>query len=377
MARKEDLCSGGGRMSGLLRMALVVGLLSWTGCRDEPTTPVPGAEPQQAQPQAKSKGKGKGGAPPVAEHRSTRGRPGDPPPALMRLGAPNPMTSSPAKIAAFVQGVSGPEQALTTFMYGEYCGWTLELERLVEIGTAIPDHVQTEFFDGAAHGYRPEGFETANLIAKIQGAIPDSYQRFFHDGVLRSYTEKVQGDPEKVVDFSSDYASRVEGYGPFNGVRVGLQRSFGNNISDALKKAAEYPDDFQPALFEELGWRVGDGHDLSRLATEGLAKLVPENSECVFAQGVARGYVLRSEMKGEIDWNVISKQLTEHVEPICARGAWRGLGWAVELTSAHQPGEFSRRLSWLTDARKRAWAEEAMAASGTPAWELDAQKPEE
>ncbi len=354
------------------RAALLIGLLAWTGCRDEPVTPVPGVQAQQAQPQAKNKSKS--GVPPAAEHRSTRGRPGDPPPALMRLGAPNPMTSSPSQIAAFVKRITGPEQSLTTFMYGEYCGWVLDLDRLVEIGMAVPKHVQTEFFDGAAHGYRPDGFETANLIARIESAVPADYRRFFHDGVLRSYTEKVRGDPEKVVDFASDYASRVEGYGPFNGVRVGLQRAYGDNISEALLKAAEYPDDFQPALFEELGWRVGDGLDLARLSREGLTKLVPESSECVFAQGVARGYVLRTEMKGEIDWAEISKQLTEYVEPICARGAWRGLGWAVELTSAHRAGEFSRRLSWMKDARQRAWAEEAMVASGQPAWELDTQK---
>ncbi len=374
MARKEELRTGGVHMR---RALTVLALCLWgAGCRDEPTTPVPAAQPQQAQPQSKSKGAGEG-TPPPAEHRSTRGRPGDPPPALMRLGAPNPMTTSPKKVAAFIDEQAGPTQSMTTFMYGEYCGWVLELDRLVEIGTAVPQHVQTEYFDGAAHGYRPDSFETATLIAKIEGVVPDGYRRFFHDGVLRSYTEKVQGDPEKVVDFASDYASRVDGYGPFNGVRVGLQRAYADNVSAALKKAAEYPDDFQPALFEELGWRVGDGNDLTRIGSEGLAKLVPETSECVFAQGVARGYVLRSEMMGTTDWDKISAQLTEHVEPICARGTWRGLGWAIELLSAHDAQEFSRRLSWMTDARQRAWAEEAMTASGQPGWELDLKKPEE
>jgi hypothetical protein len=295
----------------------------------------------------------------------------------MRLGAPNPMTTSPKKVGAFIKGQAGPTQSMTTFMYGEYCGWVLDIERLVEIGDAVPARVQTEFFDGAAHGYRPENFETANVIAKIEGSIPADYRRFFHDGVLRAYTEEAQGDPEKVVDFASDYASRVEGYGPFNGVRVGLQRAFGNNISQALEKAAEYPDDFQPALFEELGWRVGDGQDLGRIRTEGLAKMVPESSECVFAQGVSRGFVLRAEMNGNVDWSEISKAITEHVEPICARGAWRGLGWAIELLSAHEPAEFSRRLAWMKDPRQRAWAEEAMTASGQPGWELDIKKPME
>ncbi len=373
MARKEDLCSVGGLMRGVHAGGLILGLVLALGCRDEPVTPVPSVEPQQTNAKGKAAGDG---TPPVAEHRSTRGRPGDAPPALMRLGAPSPLTTSPAKVGAFIESQAGPTQSMTTFMYGEWCGWQLEIDRIVEIGEAMPQRVQTEFFDGAAHGYRPEAFETANLIERIEGAIPKDYQRFFHDGVLRSYTEKVRADPEKVVDFSSDYASRVEGYGPFNGVRVGLQRTFGDNITEGLKKAAEYPDDFQPALFEELGWRVGDGQDLGRVGTEGLAKLVPETSECVFAQGIARGYVLRLEMMGKTDWTDVSAQLTEHVEPICARGTWRGLGWAIELLSAHDSAEFSRRLSWMKDPRQRAWAEEAMTASGTPGWELDAKLPE-
>jgi hypothetical protein len=353
--------------SGLLASLCLIGL----GCRDEPKTPAPATQSQGEAQQGSAAGET-----PAAEYRSTRGRPGDPPPALMRLGAPNPMSASPKQIATFLSKQDRQTQSMTTFMYGEYCGWVLGLEKLVEIGAVVPRHIQTEFYDGAAHGYRPDSFETATLIAKIEGSIPEGSRRFFHDGVLRSYTESVKADPEKVVEFASDYANRVEGYGPFNGVRVGLQRAYGDDISGALTKAAEYPEDFQPAIFEELGWRVGDGQELGRIGSDGLAKMVPAASECVFAQGVARGYVLRSEMNGSVDWNAISAELTRYVEPICARGTWRGLGWAIELLSAHEPQEFSRRLSWMTNARQRAWAEEAMTASGQPGWELDLKQPE-
>ena len=246
---------------------------------------------------------------------------------------------------------------------------------MVEIGMAVPLHVRTEFFDGAAHSHRPVSFEATPLIRQIQETVPRDYQHFFHDGVLRSYTEEVMGEPEKVVAFASDYADQVEGYAPFNGVRVGLQRAYRDDVSGALQRAAAYPEEFQPALFEELGWRVGDIQKLSLLTQGDSIQWVPEASRCVFAQGVARGFVLRTEMQGAIRWPEISTQLTTYVEPICARGTWRGLGWAVELTSAHDPVVFAQRLSWITDPQQRAWAEEAMQSNGQPAWELGTVAP--
>lgn len=296
-------------------------------------------------------------------------------PMLQRMGAPLPATASEQQIASFINNIEALEQPLTTFMYGEYCGHVLDLARMVEIGMSVPPHVRTEFFDGAAHSHRPVSFEAAPLIQEIQGTVPRDYQHFFHDGVVRSYTEAAMGDPETVVPFASEYASQIEGYEPFNGVRVGLQRAYRDDVSGALQRAAAYPERFQPALFEELGWRVGDIQKLSLLALDDPMQWVPEASRCVFAQGVARGFVLRTEMQGAIRWPEISTQLTTHVEPLCARGTWRGLGWAVELTSAHDPAVFAQRLSWLTDPQQRAWAEEAMQSNGRPAWELDSVAP--
>ena len=93
--------------------------------------------------------------------------------------------------------------------------------------------------------------------------------------------------PDAVVPRALAYEASA-GVDVDDGVRVGLQRSLGDDLPAALK-AARYPADMQDALFEETGWRAGDEfrHLCSRSASL--------QRRCVFVHGAARGRTLRTD----------------------------------------------------------------------------------
>jgi len=341
------------------QVVLITGFVVSTGCQNNQEGPEQQPPPEHVQ-----------------NDRNPMAAPNNQPIHVSHLGAPNPLTVTPGEVGEFFSSQTGPTQSMNTFMYGEWCGRQLPLENIVAISREIPPQTLAEFFDGAAHGYTPETHEAKVLVPIIESTIPKMYQHFFHDGVIRSFTEEHKADPAQVIPFVTKYAEQIENYTPHNGVRVGLQRALGHSPTRAMEMAALYPEDYHAALFEELGWKIGDGLDLTRIQSEGLVAHVPETSHCVLAQGIARGYVLGMEMKKQISWPQIETELTTHVAPICERGTWRGVGWAVELLSARNADEFSRMLSWMTDAQ-RAWAEEAMAAAGLPSWVFDPVIPPE
>jgi hypothetical protein len=288
------------------------------------------------------------------------------PEMLRSLGAPWPQSASAEQIISFIDRNSGSHQSMSAFMYGEYCAQAVSLDRVLEIGGDIPPAVMGDFYDGAAHGLRDPDPEASRQ--KVETQVPHQYRRLFHDGVVRAYTEKVQGDPAQVIPFSEDYVTGLGDYDPINGIRVGLQRGAGDDMPHALDLAGQYPEKYQPALFEELGWRVGNDQQLFTL--KALRPQIPEASACAFAQGVSRGFVLFIGMSRELDWPLLASTLRDKVSPICPRGTWRGVGWAVELRSAHDPVAFAEQLSWMTDPQERAWAEEAMQSRGQPSWDM-------
>ncbi len=132
-------------------------------------------------------------------------------------------------------------------------------------------------------------------------------------------------------------------------MRIGLQRARGEDLPEALRVAAAYPSEWQPALFEELGWRAGEDRwdDFDALLAQ-----VPQEARCAFVQGAARGRVIRSP------WTT-TEAADAQVEELALRGAecqtsaWRGVAWGLLLTWEHSAGGPEQRASQLSEGPAR------------------------
>ncbi|MEC7946950.1 MAG: hypothetical protein VX265_05235, partial [Myxococcota bacterium] len=193
--------------------------------------------------------------------------------------------------AAAVQQEALAEQFGAAFAYGEGAGMGQDLAELLLRANALPVGLRDPFIDGAAHTWSPPAEVPLSVVAdKINREVPPPWRSAFHTGVLMSWSIAHGADPAAVVPRSEEYGLLL-GERPLDGVRIALQRVHGGDLAAAVALAAQYPVDYQPALFEELGWRSGDdGADVC-----GIAERVPSAQRCAFVHGAVRGLTLRTD----------------------------------------------------------------------------------
>lgn len=236
------------------------------------------------------------------------------------------------RAAAAVQREALADQFGAAFAYGEGAGLDEDLSALVLRAKVLPVGLRDPFIDGAAHTWSPPAGVPLSVVAgKINRVVPPPWRSAFHNGVLMSWSISHAADPAAVVPRAEEYAL-VLGERPLDGVRIALQRVHGGDLVAAAALAARYPVDYQPALFEELGWRSGDdGADVC-----GIAERVPAAQRCAFVHGAVRGLTLRT------DWAIqtASDDLGGAVVRAscgCAAAASRGVAWGLALRWGHRP----------------------------------------
>ena len=283
-----------------------------------------------------------------------------------RRGRPPHPYIMPGSLAAWrLNSVPLDDQFTHTFYYGEECGRRLGLEKASARGKMIPDNLRVHFFDGVGHGYAP----TNDIIATVEEVevyVPEQHMMAIHDGVLRHHTMINRGDPDLVVPLANNYI-RISGMtDPYNGVRIGLQRGLGDKLPEALQVAASYPEDYWPALFEELGWRasrhkpIRSAHAPSRLleddafwgeAMEWVSdhqQYVPEAAKCHYIHGVARGRALGYPWHDRHGWIRIQDEI-DGFDQACRNSAYQGIGWAVFIQAAHRPARVKKMFRSISD----------------------------
>jgi hypothetical protein len=237
----------------------------------------------------------------------------------------------PAGAAASFSATRGHNDFAMAFSYGEASSGHLGLEAAVERGLQLPEHARQDFFDGAAHGWTAPMDQSVTAIeAELQATVPRRWLNLFDGAVARSWTEQLGGQPTQVVPRIQAWRRATGKALPLDGVRVGLQRSQGDQLSTALKSASRYPDEWQPALFEELGWRAGN--DLLRwhVEYEGFLADTPEKMRCVFVHGAVRGRLLHAGVPDAATGRKTVGHATA-TAPHCSAAAWQGLAWALAL----------------------------------------------
>jgi hypothetical protein len=239
---------------------------------------------------------------------------------------------APAEAAQELRRVPVPQQFGAAFAYGEGAGLVEGLPALVHRAGVLPVGLRDAFVDGAAHTWAPPDNVSLPVVVKnIDGAVPEPWREPFHNGVMVSWSIASEADPVLVVPRAEAYAG-VRGRPVLDGVRIGLQRVKGGDLPAALALAATYPEAYQAALFEELGWRAGDDN----ASVCDLAVAVVEAQRCAFVHGAARGRTLRT------DWEARSaaEGLGEAVSAGacgCDAAAWRGVAWGLALQWGHRP----------------------------------------
>ena len=248
----------------------------------------------------------------------------------------------PAEAARSVRLHDPAEQFGAAFAYGEGAGLTETLPELIHRANLLPVGLRDAFIDGAAHTWAPPpGVSPEAVGSRIESDVPQPWRRPFHNGVLVSWSIAHDASPDAVVPRALAYEASA-GVDVDDGVRVGLQRSLGDDLPAALKVAARYPADMQDALFEELGWRAGDeDSDICVLAAQ-----TPAQRRCVFVHGAARGRTLRTDWTQPDAPVALATKISAQTCG-CEDATWRGAAWGIALQWGHRPQRahtFARRI---------------------------------
>lgn len=239
---------------------------------------------------------------------------------------------TPAGAARELRLVPVADQFGAAFAYGEGAGLVEALPVLLRRASALPVGLQDPFVDGAAHTWAPPANVSIPVVVEqIERSVPVRWREPFHNGVMVSWSIALEGDPVRVVPQAEAYAE-VHGRPSLDGVRIGLQRVMGGDLPAALVLAAQYPEPYRAALFEELGWRAGDdGADVCA-----LADAVPDAQRSAFVHGAARGLSLRTDWEAESAAAELGAAISAATCG-CEAAAWRGVAWGLALRWGHRP----------------------------------------
>ena len=161
-------------------------------------------------------------------------------------------------------GTSGEEKWLLVFDYGEEFGRLFgpDLAEARRRADALEPETRLTFYNGMAHTARWDVEDVDAQVEAIKLAVAEEHWPALFIGLFIRYTITNDSAPERVVPFAERLSEAV-GVPPYDGVRIGVQRGSGDDMPAALAIAARYPDAYQPGIYEELGWRVGDDGGLA------------------------------------------------------------------------------------------------------------------
>jgi len=248
---------------------------------------------------------------------------------------PAPALMGPSVSAWWLAHVPEDQRFGHTLIYGESCG-ALGPAQVRTRADALPESLRPVFYDGVGHRLQAAGWTLQDVIA----AAPEPLRGPLLDGRFQAVVLASDGQPDSVLPQVAVLQAEMPAQSPYNGVRIGLQRRLGDDLPRALDTAAAYPPDWWPALFEELGWRVGD----ENLDPSGFLDRVPPQAHCHFVHGVVRGGALAF-----LEDPLWTRKLTERAgmaAPACWDAAWQGLATGLHLGLGQDP----RALSEAVDA---------------------------
>lgn len=218
---------------------------------------------------------------------------------------------------------AGWEEAFTT---GERLG-ARSLEEAVLGASLVPAEHARAYWDGVGHGLSAVSDLDAFSLA-LRTSVPPEHHPALWRGAMRAAAQRHAEDPRLALAEAQRIHARAGGPREDleDGVRIGLQRALGYDLPYALDVAATYPRDLHPALYEELGWRLGDEVPLDILGLERPLRRalghVPGDNHCAFVHGVLRGVAMRGPEE-PLD------HLLGDVPEDCSAASARAVGWVA------------------------------------------------
>jgi len=194
-----------------------------------------------------------------------------------------------AEALAIVIETPQERQWIVAFFLGEQVGhhYGRDLTRARWFSDSLPEPLRMVFYNGLAHTFPWDIEDPAAQVAAIDAAVSEAHRKSAYIGILIRYA-MVHGDtPDKVVGFARPFAA-AQGVDAVDGVRIGVQQRYRRDPAKALALVARYPDDFQTAMAEEIGWRVGSESGLDPDKVIPMARDLAEGSRPRFFHGACR-----------------------------------------------------------------------------------------
>ena len=103
---------------------------------------------------------------------------------IPQIEIPHPLVYDPQESAARILKVEQHRRWIITRSYGALSAENIELSEIRERADALPEGLQTTYYDGAAHHQRFDFDDLDAWLQNIEEHIPDENQRFYHDGAV-------------------------------------------------------------------------------------------------------------------------------------------------------------------------------------------------
>ena len=201
-----------------------------------------------------------------------------------------------------------------------------------EFEQVIPKNQTADFYDGIAHG-RDWTRLTSAEVEEIFTYVPIGVHERLWNGMVMRRLIVHNGDLTQALSVLKPYQHRFP-YQNTDGIRVGIQRLFGDDIPLAIQKAQALPEIYHATVYEELGWRDGQDHQ-SEVVLHNVESVESEH-QCIYLEGAARGKAMAALQQMDIDSVATFSQDLWTAQPLCKPNIRRGVQWAMSLMELPQ-----------------------------------------
>jgi hypothetical protein len=262
---------------------------------------------------------------------------------MSQVEVPHPFFYGPKESAQLIHEAPQTRRWVVTRAYGSLSAQSLELSEIRVRGDALPHRLQASYYDGVAHHLPFELDALDESVADIHEYIPASQQRFFFDGIMRAFTVENGRTPVKIMDFAQTLTDKTGTPDLSNGIRIGIQQAFGDDVSEAIEIAKRYPEDIYYPLFEELGWRVGTDKGIDVDTWHEYEESLPAAAACWFAEGMVRGRTILALGETRTWWPEV-QQFRSEVASQCGPEIASGVAEALLIVLCDGPEALALQL---------------------------------
>ena len=278
---------------------------------------------------------------------------------IPQIEIPHPLISNAEDSAAKILRIEQHRRWVVTHSYGALSAQNVDLEEIRARANALPAGLRRNYYDGAAHHQKFDFEDLDSWLAEIEEYVPTEHQNLYHDGIMRLFTRENGRTPDRVMDFAAQLSNQTRTKDLTNGIRIGLQQEFGDNIREAMQIALKYPTDLYYPIFEELGWRIGHDHGADSKYWREHESILPEDTLCWVAEGMTRGSMILMIEDDQIWWPSIL-DFRSAISSECSAEVASGIAEALLIVLGDNPDTLLKQLDQVESPEDRAMVEKVL-----------------